>query len=101
MMQALEEGRREDALALFDAFQLEGATISQVKELLILFKSRLRTDLSILTISTAAECRQCCEHLFDVYEARTQINHDIGQNVTSKHIIVNRSRLSKRLLMLI
>ncbi|MBZ9521073.1 response regulator [Bacillus safensis] len=77
MMQALEEGRREDALALFDAFQLEGATISQVKELLILFKSRLRTDLSILTISTAAECRQCCEHLFDVYEARTQTINDI------------------------
>nr|MDF9460489.1 hypothetical protein [Bacillus pumilus] len=54
MMQALEEGRREDALALFDAFELEGATISQLKEPLILFKSRLRADWPILTISTAA-----------------------------------------------
>ncbi|CAL8900966.1 response regulator [Bacillus sp. FSL M8-0266] len=77
MMQAMEEGRREDALALFDAFELEGATLSQLKELLILFKSRLRTDWPILTISTAVECRQCCEYLFDVYEARNQTVNDI------------------------
>ncbi|TYS33181.1 response regulator [Bacillus pumilus] len=77
IMQALEEGRREDAIALFDAFELEGATISQLKELLILFKSKLRTDWPILTISTATECRQCCEHLFDVYEARTQTVNDM------------------------
>ncbi|MBD3859217.1 response regulator [Bacillus sp. 28A-2] len=77
MMLALEEGRREDALALFDAFELEGAALSHVKELLVLLKSRLRADLSILTISTAAECRQCCEYLFDVYEARAQTVNDI------------------------
>ena len=77
IMLALEEGRREDALALFDAFELEGAALTHVKELLILLKSRLRADLSILAISTAAECRQCCEHLFDVYEARTQTVNDI------------------------
>lgn len=77
MMLALEEGRREDALAYYDAFYLEGATISHVKELLILLKSRLRADLPVLTITTEAECRQCCEHLFDLYEARTQTVNDI------------------------
>ncbi|PCK19623.1 DNA-binding response regulator [Bacillus pumilus] len=77
MMLALEEGRREDPLAYYDAFELEGATLSHVKELLILLKSRLRADLAILTISTAAECRQCCEYLFDLYEARTQTVNDI------------------------
>jgi len=77
LMMALEEGRREDALAYYDAFELEGATLSQVKELLILLKSRLRADLPILTISSASECRRCCEHLFDWYEARTQTVNDI------------------------
>lgn len=77
MMLALEEGRRDDALAYYDAFQLEGATISHVKELLILLKSRLRADVPILAITTETECRQCCDHLFDLYEARTQTVNDI------------------------
>ncbi|MDM5299648.1 response regulator [Bacillus pumilus] len=77
MMYALEEGRREDALAYYDAFEWEGATISHVKELLILLKSRIRVDLPILPIRTLAECRQRCQYLFDLYEARTQTVNDM------------------------
>ncbi|MGE6630268.1 response regulator transcription factor [Bacillus sp. NPDC077027] len=77
IMQALEEGKREEAIAYYDDFQMEGATLSHLKELLVLLKSRVRVELNIFSIRSLYECRQKCLYMLDIYEVRSEVANKI------------------------